>query len=320
MEDPKVSVVIPVYNGSNYLREAIDSALRQTYMNVEIIVVNDGSTDDGKTEKVARSYGDRIRYLIKENGGVASALNVGIKEMTGEYFAWLSHDDLFAENRVEEDISFIRQNPGTLITFCKVKTIDGNGSIQEKLSIPLNRISDPFEYFRMGGINMCSMTIHKSCFDKVGYFSVSNKTMQDVEMALRLSTNFTFLHNPKTYVCKRIHSEMGTVTLKEQHKKDQIALFDFLSEHFIISDFFPGIDIQKSKNAYEAYIKLGKLFAAWESFNHADEYFRQAYLTNKRFFSFPNLMRISGSRFFNETLGANSMTILIRKILRRVFK
>ena len=320
MEDPKVSVVIPVYNGSNYLREAIDSALRQTYGNIEIIVVNDGSTDDGTTEKVARSFGNRIRYLIKENGGVASALNVGIKEMTGEYFAWLSHDDLFAENRMEEDISFIRQNPGTLITFCKVKTIDGNGSLGEEINIPLNMVSNPFECFKLGGVDMCSMTIHKSCFEKVGDFSISNRTMQDVEMTLRLSTNFTFLHNPNTYFCKRIHTQMGTVTLKDQHKKDQAALFDLLSERFDLSDFFPGIDIRQSNTVYEAYIKLGKLFAAWESFDHADEYFMQAYKTKRRFFSFPSLMRIAGSRFFNETLGKNSQTILIRKILRRVFK
>ena len=113
---------------------------------------------------------------------------------------------------------------------------------------------------------------------------------------------------------------MGTVTLKDQHKKDQAALFDLLSERFDLSDFFPGIDIRQSNTVYEAYIKLGKLFAAWESFDHADEYFMQAYKTKRRFFSFPSLMRIAVSRFFNETLGKNSQTILIRKILRRVFK
>ena len=75
---PKVSIVIPVYNGANYLGEAIDSALEQTYENIEIIVVNDGSTDDGATREIALSYGDRIRYFEKENGGVSSALNLGI--------------------------------------------------------------------------------------------------------------------------------------------------------------------------------------------------------------------------------------------------
>ena len=67
---PKVSIVIPVFNGSNYLREALDSALAQTYTNCEVIVVNDGSNDNGKTREIALSYGNKIRYFEKENGGV----------------------------------------------------------------------------------------------------------------------------------------------------------------------------------------------------------------------------------------------------------
>ena len=66
--NPKVSIVIPVYNGRNYMRDAIDSALAQTYKNIEVIVINDGSNDNGETDKIAKSYGNRIRYFSKENG------------------------------------------------------------------------------------------------------------------------------------------------------------------------------------------------------------------------------------------------------------
>ncbi len=97
---PLVSIIIPVYNGANYLSEAIDSALAQTYKNIEILVINDGSNDHGATEKIAKSYGDKIRYFSKENGGVATALNLGIKKMKGEYFSWLSHDDIYYPNKV----------------------------------------------------------------------------------------------------------------------------------------------------------------------------------------------------------------------------
>ena len=70
--NPKVSIIIPIYNGEKYMNEAIDSALSQTYDNCEIIVINDGSTDH--TEAIAKSYGDKIRYFYKENGGVSTAL------------------------------------------------------------------------------------------------------------------------------------------------------------------------------------------------------------------------------------------------------
>ena len=105
--EPLVSIVIPAYNASNYLAEAIESALAQTYRNIEIIVVNDGSRDDGATERVALSYGDRIRYFKKENGGSSSALNMGIANMTGEWFSWLSHDDLYEPDKLEKQIRYM---------------------------------------------------------------------------------------------------------------------------------------------------------------------------------------------------------------------
>ena len=106
--NPLVSIIIPVYNGGNYLAEAIDSALAQTYKNLEIIVVNDGSCDNGKTEEIALSYGDKIRYFRKENGGSSSALNYGIKQMNGEWFSWLSHDDLYYPEKIEKQVNYIK--------------------------------------------------------------------------------------------------------------------------------------------------------------------------------------------------------------------
>lgn len=92
------------------MKEAIDSALNQTYPNCEVIVVNDGSNDNGATEKIALSYGDRIRYIKKENGGVATAVNRGIKEMKGEYFSWLSHDDYYYPQKIEKQIEAIEKS------------------------------------------------------------------------------------------------------------------------------------------------------------------------------------------------------------------
>ena len=97
---PLVSIIIPVFNGSDYLAEAIDSALNQTYTNIEILVINDGSNDLERTKSIAHLYGEKIRYFEKKNGGVSSALNLGIKEMKGEYFSWLSHDDNFNDTKI----------------------------------------------------------------------------------------------------------------------------------------------------------------------------------------------------------------------------
>ena len=128
---PLVSIVIPVYNGSNYMREAIDSALAQSYERVEVIVVNDGSTDD--TEQIALSYGERIRYFRKENGGVSSALNLGIKEMKGEYFSWLSHDDLYTPDKIEVQIDALRGlEEKNALVLCKAEFINKNSGADTK--------------------------------------------------------------------------------------------------------------------------------------------------------------------------------------------
>ena len=125
---PLVSIVIPVYTGANYVAEAIDSALNQTYKNIEIIVVNDGSTDN--TEKIVKSYGDKVRYFCKENGGTSTALNVGIKNMKGEYFSWLSHDDMYYPKKIFYQIEELKklENKDTII----MTDLDGINENYEK--------------------------------------------------------------------------------------------------------------------------------------------------------------------------------------------
>ena len=126
LTDPLVSIIIPVYNGTNYLREAIDSALGQTYSNCEIIVVNDGSNDNGETEKMALAFGDKIRYFSKGNGGVSTALNLGINNMRGDYFSWLSHDDLYTTEKIEKNVAAIKDSPMRIV-YSDYDSIDAKG-------------------------------------------------------------------------------------------------------------------------------------------------------------------------------------------------
>src|SRR5215470_19778957 len=132
---PLVSIVIPVYNGSDYLREALDSALSQTYPHVEILVVNDGSTDAGATEAIARSYGDRIRYFWKPNGHVASALNFGIQQMRGEYFSWLSHDDVYLPDKIKIQMALAVRATRPTLYYGDFATIDASGKLLETHSM-----------------------------------------------------------------------------------------------------------------------------------------------------------------------------------------
>lgn len=213
---PKVSIVIPVYNGANYMREAIDSALNQTYQNCEVIVVNDGSTDE--TEQIALSYGDRIRYFAKENGGVSTALNVGIKNMTGEYFCFLPHDDLFVQDKIEVQISEI-QKSGDVKAIAWSKT----NWLWEEEHRYVEEVASYYYYDKelltngnfpvyLGLVRTISVMLHKSYFAEVGLFDEKLFTSQDYDMWYRTFQNHKTVYIDRPLVSYRLHSEQGTNT------------------------------------------------------------------------------------------------------------
>ncbi len=214
---PLVSIVIPVYNGADYLSEAIDSALNQTYKNIEVLVINDGSKDSGATRNLALSYGEKIRYLEKENGGVATALNLGVKEMRGEYFSWLSHDDAYVPDKIKEQIEYLKKSDSNRIIlysdFCFIN------EKSEIINYPLIKHVEPNSfrtYFIMGGlINGCTLLIPKFCFDECGTFKENLRATQDYDLWFRFSTKFRFVHIPEVLVKSRQHPNQDTVKLKK---------------------------------------------------------------------------------------------------------
>lgn len=223
----KVTIVIPVYNGSNFMKVAIDSAIAQTYDNKEILVINDGSTDNGETEKIALSYGNKIRYIKKENGGVATALNLAIKEMKGDYLSWLSHDDIYKPYKIEKQIETIKKlEDKTTILFSNVELIDEKGEIfcttnYSNLMTHEELCQGIYPVIK-GTVNGCSMLISKECFDKVGLFNENLKTSNDYEMWLRLFKEFKSYLIEEPLIQYRIHKNQDTTkspyTLKEANK------------------------------------------------------------------------------------------------------
>lgn len=215
---PKVSIVIPVYNGSNYLRQAIDSALAQTYPNVEIVVVNDGSIDGGATERIAFSYGDKLRYFYKENGGVGSALNFAIEKMTGEYFSWLSHDDLYYPNKVATQMLALngKDRLRTILYSNYAMFLDDNSEVIKEVKLPTTPPKQ-FRYFITVNnlLHGCTLLVPKIAFDECGVFNEKLRTIQDYDLWFRLAEKYDFVHIPVVLVKGRIHSEQGSQALKE---------------------------------------------------------------------------------------------------------
>ena len=214
MQNPLVSIVIPVYNGSNFMHEAIDSALAQTYPNIEILVVNDGSTDD--TREIALSYGDKIRYFEKENGGVATALNLAIREMKGAYFSWLSHDDWYAPDKVEAEVEALRAcgdwNRAVFSDCDSVRYPSGSRYRMKNLRFGRKLVETGWFVVAMGLISGCTLLIPKSYFEEFGGFDESVRAVNDYEQWFRMFKDRKLAYVDKSLVGSRVHEKQVTVT------------------------------------------------------------------------------------------------------------
>lgn len=135
MKSPLVSVIVPAYNAEHYIKEAIDSILNQTYKNLEIIVVNDGSTDN--TLSILKEYGGQIKHISQVNKGPSSARNAGIKIAKGEFIAYQDADDISLPKRIEQEVKYLSDNPDLSMVFTghKVAFLD-NPDKKFKIQMP----------------------------------------------------------------------------------------------------------------------------------------------------------------------------------------
>ena len=239
---PLVSIIIPVYNGENYVCEAIDSALNQTYENVEILVINDGSIDD--TEELCKKYENKIRYYKKKNGGVASALNLGIEKMNGTYFSWLSHDDLYAPRKIEEEIQRINEigNPMAIVT-CNYDFVGPDGKLLYKNEFDKSILKDTqgYKYLFDFIVHGCAFLINKEYFHMCGLFDEELPTTQDFDMWFRILRNNNLYFVDKVLVHSRVHDKQGSKEHLDIHIKECERLW---------INFFENLSTEEMKNLY----------------------------------------------------------------------
>jgi glycosyltransferase involved in cell wall biosynthesis len=215
MPPPLISIVIPAYNGENYLRDAIDSALRQTHAHNEVIVVNDGSTDS--TEAICLSYGNRIRYFSKANGGVSSALNLGIREMRGDYFTWLAHDDMFYPRKLELQIEAIEKSgySHTIVhgdyDLLNVKH-NALSHFKQEDSYSIGQLSNSVFPLLMTTLHGSTPLFHKSHFQRVGLFDENLPLTQDYDFLFRAMRGQKTLFVPQPLLLSRLHGQSNKNT------------------------------------------------------------------------------------------------------------
>ncbi|MBQ7202008.1 glycosyltransferase [Candidatus Saccharibacteria bacterium] len=231
-DNPKVTIVIPVYNGENYVKYALDSAVNQTYKNLEILVVDDGSTDG--TEEIVKKYKDKVTYIKKENGGVSTALNLAIEKMKGEYFSWLSHDDVYEPNKVEREVEFLKEHNylgKKVIVFSDYNLIDKNGKLIGSVIKDHREMELKPEYGLLKGhINGLSLLIPKTAFDEYGGFDTKLSCAQDYEKWWSMMKTYKFIHIPEVLVNTRYHRKQTTNTSPKVLTEGNALYYKIISE------------------------------------------------------------------------------------------
>jgi glycosyltransferase involved in cell wall biosynthesis len=182
---PKVSVVIPTYNRERLIARAVESVLAQTFKDYEIILIDDGSTD--QTKEILRSFEGRIRYIYQTNAGISGARNRGIQESSGEYIAFLDSDDTWLPEKLAEQVRILDTRPEIGIVYARMPIINEAGK-QIGLKPQAESGKNFDELIRLwGDLPTSTVMVRKACFEKAGLFDTTLPPMEDIDMWIRIS-------------------------------------------------------------------------------------------------------------------------------------
>jgi len=201
---PRVSVIIPAFNTSRFISQAIESVLNQAFTDQELIVVDDGSTDD--TASLVMKYGGKLRYIYQKNQGLSSARNTGIVKAEGEYIGFLDADDYWDREKLRHQVALLDSSPDTGVVYTALKVVDkDNHEIEERGCLVRGRIffSLLTENCVVGSCS--SALIRRECFEKAGTFDEMLSASEDWDLWLRIAPYylFDFVDLPLTFY--RIH-------------------------------------------------------------------------------------------------------------------
>ncbi|MDC0637799.1 glycosyltransferase [Flavobacteriaceae bacterium] len=212
-----VSIVLPVYNGANYLKTCLESILSQSYRQIEILIVDDGSTDN--TEDIIEDYrklDSRIRYLKnRKNLGLPKSLNIGIKSCKGEYVTWTSHDNIYYSTAISVMVRELERNQMDFV-YCDCEVID-----ELENTIGLLK-AKPAEHLLFGNVVFHCWLHKRHLHDQVGFYDENLVLIEDYDFMLRIAKQKKMMNIEKVLYKHRFHNASLTHAVKNHAREKMI--------------------------------------------------------------------------------------------------
>jgi len=259
-DEIKITVLMPAYNASNYIEEAIESVLKQTFSEFELLIIDDGSTDN--TADIVRSFNDsRIVFIRQSNGGVASALNNGLQHARAEYIARFDADDICYANRLKTQYEFVMKNPEYIVVGSGADYVDANGDFV--FSYDLAGYTD--EQIKNLSYSVCpfihsTVLLRKSVFLGVGGYNEHAHSFEDHFLWSQIKEKGKFYNLSQSLIKVRLNPESVTVDEKWRLKEFINIKYKVLKElHITPEDGQRLLEVLKLQNNKK--IKMGSYYA-----------------------------------------------------------
>ena len=272
--DPLVSVIIPNYNHARFVGDAIQSVLDQTYKNYEIIVVDDGSTDNSR--EVISQFGDKVQCIHQKNAGLSAARNTGIKASKGSLIGVLDADDMYGPMFLETLVGELQANPSADGVYCGYQFVDEKNSLLPQIE---NRpvASDELHTALLDGNFFVpeSIFLRRHVYDAVGLFDEALRACEDWDVWLRATKKFKIIHSHEILTRHRVLAgSMSTdplrmltarLTVLSKHVGEEPTVSGSSTAHRAYGRAYLGSCVEyvqygNTDRAYECFQKLAKIY------------------------------------------------------------
>lgn len=275
MQVPEVSIIIPVFNASKFIDQTLQSVFTQTFRDYEILAIDDGSTDDSL--KKLKSYEPLIKVFSIPNSGPAAARNVGLKYACGKYIAFLDSDDLWLENKLEEQVNYLDKHDDVGLLFSEaLMFMDKNG--QHSILTQFGYTVEPtFAKLVYGNfIPTLTVMIRRECVNNVGFFNASLKGTEDHEYWLRIVSRYKMAGISRPLALYRIHNNNLIGNAKDINRCMTLALDALIEAEKSLPDMWHHHNIDKNMMLARIHIKTASLWKQKGNIVECAKKFREA--------------------------------------------